>query len=89
MIDTKEINELLNSRDLSLELKFQNAVNIYQTKELDFDIKTPTSTQEITKRFRPLSMEEAEKKETKSAKLDEVLREQMIYSEPSEITEDN
>ncbi|CAI2188905.1 12746_t:CDS:2 [Funneliformis geosporum] len=92
MIDTRQITELLSNLDHSLELRFKNIIS-YQTKELGFDIKTPISTQEITKRIRSMSMEEANQKEYKASvkqtKLVKLEREQKYYSEPMEIAESN
>src|SRR5688572_23163235 len=86
MIDIKEITELLNSKDYSLELKFQNAMtNSKITNELD--IKSCSSTEELASRVkRQLSLETQTKTIQTKGKL---TRTEEYYSEPMEIIESN
>ena len=76
------------STELGFDIEMKSTEkDSYRTQELNFDIETSTSTQELTKRFRSLSMEEANQKETKSVKLKKITEE--LYSEPMEIDNDS
>ncbi|CAG8648473.1 4974_t:CDS:2, partial [Ambispora leptoticha] len=82
LIDTKKISELISSRMSSLNLANYDSTEL----NIDIDIEIPKSN-EIPKRLRSMSMEEAHQKETKSVKLDKITEEKEFQLEPMEIDE--